>query len=42
MMHTARAIMSEGFGDYSEFLEVKTSAYSKLSAHIRAFVPLKE
>jgi hypothetical protein len=40
MMHTARAIIVEGFkGDGAAFLEVKTSVYSKFASHIRSFKP---
>jgi chromosome segregation ATPase len=44
MMHQARSIIEEAFTSESEaaFLQVKTSAMSKLSSHIRAFKPLAE
>jgi hypothetical protein len=45
MMHQARSIIEEAFHTESEeasFLQVKTSALSKLSTHIRAFKPLAE
>merc|ERR1712190_236316 len=44
MMHQARSIITEAFQTESEaaFLQVKTSALSKLSTHIRAFKPLAE
>jgi len=42
MMHQARSIITEAFKGDGEFLQVKTSAFSKLSTHIRAFKPLNE
>merc|ERR1712203_356678 len=44
MMHQARSIITEAFQVESEaaFLQVKTSALSKLSTHIRSFKPLAE
>jgi len=44
MMHQARSIIEEAFQSEgaAEFLQVKTSALSKLSTHIRAFKPLAE
>merc|ERR1712110_882328 len=44
MTHQARSIITEAFKVEEEaaFLEVKTSALSKLSTHIRAFKPLAE
>ena len=42
MMHQARSIMEEAFKKDEAFLEVKTTAFSRLSTHIRAFKPLKD
>merc|ERR1712151_102948 len=43
MMHQARSIIEEAFQqEAADFLQVKTSALSKLSSHIRAFKPLAE
>merc|ERR1712110_1235200 len=44
MMHQARSIITEAFKveEAADFLQVKTSALSKLSTHIRAFKPLTE
>merc|ERR1719284_2110672 len=43
MMHQARSIIEEAFGaEEAGFLESKTSAFSKLSTHIKAFKPLNE
>jgi hypothetical protein len=41
MMVKARKIMTEAFRHKGEFLQMKTSAFAKLSAHIKAFQPLK-
>jgi len=42
MMHQARAIITEAFGRDAEFLQTGTSAFSKLSTHIKAFKPLAD
>jgi hypothetical protein len=43
MMHQARSIIEEAFGgEEAGFLESKTSAFSKLSTHIKSFKPLNE
>jgi len=42
MLHQARSIITEAFGGNAEFLQTSTSAFAKLSTHIKAFKPLAE
>jgi hypothetical protein len=42
MMIKARKIMQEAFRHKGEFLQLKATAFAKLSTHIKAFKPLKE